>query len=68
MLGYLEDSEDLKSGYQKIKEQLETPEETGFSIMQIAQQTGNEKGQKIFDFFVQGEERVLRSLKGYVKA
>ena len=36
MLKYLEDSEDLKMGLSELKEQLETPEETCFSIMQIA--------------------------------
>ena len=57
MLGYLEDSEDLKVGISELKEQLETTEGTCF-IMQIAQQARNEKGQKIFDIFRQGEEEV----------
>ena len=58
MLRYLEDSEDLKVGMSELNEQLETPEEEGPSIMQIAQQARNEKGQKIFDIFRQGEEEV----------
>ena len=57
-LGYPEDSEDLKVGVNELKEQLEKLEETGFSIMQIAQQARNEKGQKIFEIFRQGEEKV----------
>ena len=56
MLGYFEDSGDLKVGISELKEQLETPEEEGRSIMQIAKQARNEKGQKIFDIFRQGEE------------
>ena len=57
MLGYLEDSEDLKVGISELKEHLETLEETGFSVMQMAKQARNEKGQQIFDIFRQGEER-----------
>ena len=51
MLRYLEVSDDLKVGISELKEQLETPEEAGFSIMQIAQQARNEEGQKIFENF-----------------
>ena len=36
MLRYLEDSEDLKVGVTKLKEQLEISEEAGVSIRQIA--------------------------------
>ena len=50
MLGYPEDSEDLKVGISELKEQMETPEEAGFSIMQIAQQARNEKGHNISKF------------------
>ena len=57
MLRYPEDSEDLKVGIRELKEQLATPEE-GLSIMQIAQQARNEKGQEIFENFRQGEEEV----------
>ena len=57
MLGYLEDSEDLKVGISVLKEQLETPEETGLSITQTAQQAGNEGGQKIFEIFRQERRR-----------
>ena len=46
MLGYLEDSEDLKVGISELKEQLETPEEEGRSIMQT-KHARNEKGQKM---------------------
>ena len=56
LLRYLEDSEDLKVGISELKEQLETPEVEGSFILQIAQQARNEKGQKIFDIFRQGEE------------
>ena len=51
VLGYLEDSEDLKVGISELKEQLETPEKVGFSIMQVAQQARTEKCQKIFEIF-----------------
>ena len=54
MLRYLEDSEDLKVIISELKGQLDTPEEEGFSIMQIAQQARNDKGQKIFETFRQG--------------
>ena len=54
MLRYLEDSEDLEVGIRELKEQMKTPEEAGFSIMQIAQQARNEEGQKTFEFFRQG--------------
>ena len=46
MLGYLEDSEDLKVDISELKEQLETPEEEGRSIMQT-KQVRDEKGQKM---------------------
>ena len=58
MLRYPEDSEDLKVGISELREQLETLEEEGHSIIQIAHQARNEKGQKIFDIFRQGEEEV----------
>ena len=51
MLGYSEDSEDLQVGISELKEQLETPEEEGQSIVQIAKQARNQKGQKIFEIF-----------------
>ena len=41
MLKYLEDSEDMKVGLSELTEQLETPEEAGFSIMKNCQ-TGKE--------------------------
>ena len=58
MLRYPEDSEDLKVGISELREQLETLEEEGHSIIQIAHQARNEKRQKIFDIFRQGEEEV----------
>ena len=58
MLKYLEESEDLKVCLSELKEQLETPEEAGFSMMQIAQQARNERGQKLFEIFRQGENEV----------
>ena len=58
MLKHLEDSEDMKVGLSELKEQLETPEEAGFSIMQIAKQARNERGQKIFQVFRQEENEV----------
>ena len=57
MLRYLEDSADLKVGLSELKEQLETTEEAGFSFMQIAKEVGNERGQKLFEIFRQGEIR-----------
>ena len=58
MLRYLEDSEHLKESISELKGQLETPEEEGFSTMQIAQQATNEKGQKLFEPFRQGQDEV----------
>ena len=58
MLRYLEDSEDLKVIISELKGQLDTPEEEGFSIMQIAQQARNDKGQKIFETFRQGADEL----------
>ena len=56
MLGYQEESDDLKVGVTELQEQLEISQETGVSIRQIAQQVMNEKGQKIFRHFL-GKER-----------
>ena len=58
MLKYLEDSEDLKVSLSELKEQQKAFEEAGFSIMQIAQQARNERGQKLFETFRQGENEV----------
>ena len=58
MLRYLKDSEDLKVGLSELKEQLETLEEAGFSIMQVAQQVGNERDKKLIQIFRQGENEV----------
>ena len=58
MLKYVEDSEDLKVSLRESKEQLESPEEAGISIMQIAKQARNERGQKLFHIFRQ-EENVV---------
>ena len=46
MLRCLEDTEDVKVGLSELKGQLETLEETGISIMQIAKQARKEDGQK----------------------
>ena len=54
MLENLEDSEELKVTHSDVKEQLETPEEAGFSVMQIAKQARHERGQKLFEIFRQG--------------
>ena len=54
----LEDSEDLKVGLGELKEQLETPEEASFSIVQITNQARNERGQKLFQIFRQEENEV----------
>ena len=56
VLRYPEDSEDLKVGVTELQEQLGMSKEAGLSIQQIPQQARNENGQKIFDFFWQGEE------------
>ena len=58
MLKYSENSEDLKVGLCELKEQLETPQEAGISIMQIAKQARNERGQKLFQIFRQEEKEV----------
>ena len=58
MLNYIENSEDLKVSLSELKEQLETLEEAGFSTMQIAQQARNERDQKVFETFRQGESEV----------
>ena len=58
MLKYLEDSEKVKVGFSELKEQLETPEETGFTIMQIAKQARKEGGQRLFEIFRQGQNVV----------
>ena len=58
MRKHLEDSEDLKVGLSDLKEQLQTPEEAGFSFMQIAKQARNERGQKLFQVFRQEENEV----------
>ena len=58
LLKYLKDSEDLKVGLGELKEQLETPEEASFSIVQITNQARNERGQKLFQIFRQEESEV----------
>ena len=58
MLKYLEDSEDLKVSLRELKEQLESPEEAGTSIMQIAKQSRNERGHMLFQIFRQEENEV----------
>ena len=58
MLKYPEDSEDFKVGLSELKEQQETPEAAGFSIMQIAKQARNERGHKLFEIFMQGDNEV----------
>ena len=58
MLNFLEDSEDLKVRLGELKEQLESPEEAGNSLMQVAKQARNERGQKLFQIFRQEENEV----------
>ena len=48
----------MKVGLGELKEQLETTEEAGISIMQIAKQARNERGQKLFQIFRQEENDV----------
>ena len=67
MLGNLEHSEDLKVGISELKEQLETLEQTGFSIMQTAQEARNEKGQKIFEISPAELERRCQGMMQEVK-
>ena len=74
MLKYLEDNEDVKAGLCELKYQLETPEEAGITIMQIAKQARNERGQKLFQIFRQEENEVYNAslarwdtLKGLVE-
>ena len=42
----------------ELKEQLESLEEAGISIMQIAKQARNERGHKLFQIFTQGENEM----------
>ena len=58
MQKYLENSEELKVSSSELKEQPETLEEAGFSIVQIAQQARNERGQRLFETFRQGENEL----------
>ena len=58
MLKYPEDSEDFKVGLSELKEQQEKPEAAGFSIMQIAKQARNERGHKLFEIFMEGDNEV----------
>ena len=44
--------------HSELKEQTETQEETGFTIMQIATQARKEGCQKFFEIFRQGEDEV----------
>ena len=55
MMKYLEDSEDVNVGLGELKEQLETPEESCISFMQIAKQARKEGGQNLFQIFRQEE-------------
>ena len=50
--------EDRKVSFSELKEQLETPEETGFSVVQVAQQARNEGDQRLFETFRQGDNEV----------
>ena len=47
--------EELKVSLSELKGHLETLEEAGCSVMQIAKQPMNERGQKPFEIFRQGE-------------
>ena len=69
MLKYLEGSEDLKVSLRELKEQVESPEEAGGSIMQIAKQARNERGQKLFQTFryIASLARWHTHLKGLVE-
>ena len=63
---HLENSEDLKVSFRELKEQLESAEEAGISIIQIAKQAKNERGQKLFPIFRQEESEVyIASLAGW---
>ena len=48
----------MKVGLSELEEQLEIPEEAGISIMQIAKQASNERGQQLFQIFRQEENEV----------
>ena len=56
LLRCVEDNEDLNLSISELKEQLDTPEEECFRIVQMAKQARNEEGQKIFETFRQGNE------------
>ena len=58
MLKYLEHNEDVKVALSELKEQWETLEEAGISIMQIAKQARNERGHMLFHIFRQEENEV----------
>ena len=45
-------------GPSELKEQMETPEEKGISIMQIAKQARQEEGEKLFHIFKEEEDEV----------
>ena len=57
MQTYLEHSEELQVGISELKEQLETAEETGFTIMQIAKQARKEGGPRALRDF-QSREKI----------
>ena len=66
MLKYLEDSEGSKVSLGEVKEQLESLEEAGISIMKIAKQARNERGQQLFQIFRQEETEVYIASFGEV--
>ena len=57
MLDYLESSEDPKVSLGELKK-MGTPEEAGFSSVQVAQPSRNERGQRLFETFRQGGNEV----------
>ena len=57
MLGFLEDSEDLKVGISELKEQLETPEETFFLSCTLPNRQGMKKAKNTLIFLSKERRR-----------
>ena len=58
MLGYLDNSADVKVGITELQEQLEVLVKIGTTLQKVAQQARNEIGPKIFGIFWQEEEEL----------
>ena len=61
MLGYLEDSEDLKVGIRKLKNSWKRRKKQVLPPCKLPNRQGMKKAKKIFDFLKQGEEVCIAS-------